>query len=65
MRAAKQLDFEIRLIYVILNSPDLNVERVKTRVAKGGHDVSEEKIRARYQRSLEQLPWFLSEADLA
>jgi len=65
VETAKKLNFEIRLIYVILNSADLNVERVKMRVAKGGHHVPEDKIRSRYQRSLEQLPWFLNQADSA
>lgn len=35
------------------------------RVAKGGHNVPEEKIRERYTRSLAQLPWFLVHADEA
>jgi predicted ABC-type ATPase len=55
--------FQFRLIYVLLDDPERNVERVRLRVAKGGHDVPEERIRARYRRSLEQLPWFFSKAD--
>lgn len=35
------------------------------RVAKGGHDVPEDKIRERYIKSLQQLPWFFAEADRA
>jgi len=62
---AKTLGFEVRLTYVMLNSPDLNVERVRLRVAKGGHDVPEEKVRSRYVNSLQQLPWFFGEADQA
>lgn len=62
---AKTKGFEVRLIYVILRSPDLNVERVRLRVRKGGHDVPEDKIRARYVRSFEQMPWFLNQADWA
>jgi predicted ABC-type ATPase len=62
---AKSLGFEIGLIYVILQAPELNVERVRLRVLKGGHSVSEAKIVERYWRSLDQLPWFLQEADKA
>jgi predicted ABC-type ATPase len=62
---AKALGFEIGLIYVILKSPELNVERVRLRVLDGGHDVPTDKIIERYTRSLEQLPWFLQEADRA
>ena len=56
--------FRVRLIYVVLNSAELNVERVRIRVAKGGHAVPEDKIRERRVRSLEQLSWFFAEADL-
>ncbi|MGD0025860.1 MAG: AAA family ATPase [Xanthobacteraceae bacterium] len=63
VRAAKKRKFTIRLIYVLLNSPQLNVDRVRLRVAKGGHDVPTEKILERRERSLGQLPWFLRQAD--
>lgn len=62
---AKQLGFLVWLVYVVLDSADRNVERVRLRVRKGGHDVPEDKIRARYTRSLEQFPWFLDQADAA
>lgn len=62
---AKALGFEFRMIYVILRSPELNVERVRARVEEGGHDVPRDKIIERYWRSLEQMPWFLRQADWA
>ena len=62
---AKQQQFEFRLTYIILQSPDLNVERVCLRVKKGGHSVDELKIRERWAKSLGQLPWFLDRADWA
>jgi predicted ABC-type ATPase len=65
VRLAKSFGFEIRLLYVLLESADLNVERVKLRVLKGGHSVPENKIRTRRERSFRQLPWFLSQADFA
>lgn len=61
---ARKLGFEIQLIYVMLKSVELNVERVALRVKRGGHPVPEEKIRQRHQRSLAQLPWFFNAADL-
>jgi predicted ABC-type ATPase len=61
--AAKNRRFEIRLIYVILKSADLNVERVRIRVAEGGHHVAKRKIIERRERSLQQLPWFLEHPD--
>jgi predicted ABC-type ATPase len=62
---AKDRGFEIRLVYVVLQNPDLNVSRVRLRVKKGGHGVPEKKIRERWERSLAQLPWFLRAADWA
>jgi predicted ABC-type ATPase len=53
--AAKAHGFEVRLIYILLSSPELAVERVKLRVGKGGHHVPATKIRQRRVRSLKQL----------
>lgn len=64
--AAKERQFDFRLIFfVILSSVELNVQRVKLRVEKGGHGVPEDRIRSRWGRSLAQLPWFLDQADQA
>jgi predicted ABC-type ATPase len=63
--AAKAHGFEVRLIYILLSSAELSVVRVKLRVGKGGHHVPTTKIRQRRERSLQQLPWFLKNADLA
>lgn len=62
---AKDSGFFLRLIYVVLDSPERNIQRVRARVAAGGHDVPENKIVERYWRSLEQMPWFLAQADQA
>lgn len=62
---AKSLGFAVWLIYVVLDTPERNIERVRLRVRKGGHDVPERKIRTRYVRSLTQFPWFLDQADEA
>lgn len=48
---AKSRDFTIRLLYVVLETADMNVERVRLRVAAGGHGVPEDKIRGRRERS--------------
>jgi predicted ABC-type ATPase len=62
---AKQKQFDVVLVYVMLNSGYLNIARVKQRVQKGGHDVPVRKILERRVRSLQQLPWFLEQADTA
>ena len=55
LREAQSCGFRTYLYYVATEDPAINVERVKNRVAEGGHDVPEVKIVARYHRSLELL----------
>lgn len=42
---------EVRIWFVGLSSPELHMARVRSRVARGGHDIPDEKIRERYDRS--------------
>ena len=60
---AQARGFEVRMLYVLLKSPELQIERVRIRVADGGHDVPEDKIRSRRSRSLAQLAWFAGRVD--
>lgn len=62
---ACSLGFTVRLVYVVLRNAELQIERIRTRVAKGGHDVPDDKVIARRQRSFEQLQWFLDHSDRA
>jgi predicted ABC-type ATPase len=43
--------FEVRVWYVGLASPDLHIERVRSRVRAGGHDIPESSIRRRWRHS--------------
>lgn len=62
---AKAAGFEVRLIYVFVRSLDLQLERIRIRVSKGGHAVPPDKVRERRHRSFDQLPWFFHQADAA
>lgn len=42
---------EVRIWYVGLATPELHIARVRSRVAGGGHDIPESKIRERYESS--------------
>ena len=42
---------EVRIWYVGLATPELHIARVRSRVAAGGHDIPEAKIRERYESS--------------
>jgi predicted ABC-type ATPase len=47
--------YRVHLFYFWLNSPELAVARVATRVINGGHEVPEATIRQRYGRSVRNL----------
>ena len=55
MREAVQAGYKVYLYFVSTESPDINVFRVSARKKKGGHDVPENKIRSRYQRSMDNM----------
>ena len=51
-KRCKSLGYQIQLIYIFVDSEELCIARVRSRVEKGGHDVPEEDIRRRFKRSL-------------
>lgn len=61
---AKAKGFNVVLFHVGTTSVEINIERVKARVAKGGHDVPVEDQLRRYPRTIENLHKLLPIADL-
>lgn len=57
---AKRAGFQVLFLYMLLESVEQSIERVRHRVARGGHDVPEQKIRERWARSRERLPKYFS-----
>jgi predicted ABC-type ATPase len=55
LREAQTRGFRTYLYFIATEDPAINVQRVKNRVADGGHDVPSDKIIARYHRSLQLL----------
>lgn len=51
MREAKERGYRVELLYISLCAPELAVERVATRAARGGHDVPVADIIRRFHRS--------------
>ncbi len=49
--SALSAGIKVRIWYVGLSSVELHIARVRVRVAKGGHDIPEPRIRERYDRS--------------
>ncbi len=52
MASAAQAGRVSNLIFIALDSPELAVQRVKARVAAGGHNIPEETIRRRYAKGV-------------
>ena len=65
LRSAKELGYKITVLFVGTECPDINVRRVQQRVKLGGHSVPEEKIRARYYRTMNLLSDYFEVADIA
>lgn len=57
---AKSKRFRTYLYFICTESHLVNIERVRTRVTEGGHDVPGQKIIDRYQRVLRLLPEAIS-----
>ena len=55
IRNAQSRGYIVTLLYFWLNMPSLAVERVRLRVQSGGHNVSEESIRRRYDMGIKNL----------
>jgi predicted ABC-type ATPase len=56
IREAKENGYFVTLLYFWLNTPELALERVRTRVLTGGHDVQPDVVRRRYFNGLTNLP---------
>jgi len=55
LEKAKKTGYRIESVFVLTSDVELNVRRVKARKIKGGHDVPEDKIRSRYNKSLQMI----------
>ena len=63
MSDARAAGYHVGLVFVVLNSVDLNVLRVRERVRMGGHSIAEKDIRRRYSRAMANLPDAIRFAD--
>ena len=64
VRRAQEKGYTVRLLFFWLNSPDLALQRIAERVAKGGHNVPEPIVRRKYVAGICNLfRLFMSEVD--
>ncbi len=64
LQRAKEKGYFIRCIYILTTDVAINVSRVRSRQAVGGHGVPEEKIRSRYKKALALLPKLVDLCDI-
>lgn len=64
LKKAKSEGYFVKCIFVLTINPSVNVARVSARVAFGGHNVEEEKIRSRYKKSLENIKSLMEICDI-
>ena len=55
IREGRERGYEINLFFFWLDSAELSIDRVKKRVAKGGHNIPADIIRRRYPKGLKNL----------
>lgn len=55
LESALDAGLEVHVRYVGLEGPELHIARVRARVASGGHDIPDTKIRERYEQSRRNL----------
>ena len=53
VRQAQELGYEVTLLYLWLNSPEMAIQRVHDRVAAGGHNIPDPVVRRRYVMGLQ------------
>ena len=64
LQRAKANGYFIRCIYILTKDPSINVIRVKTREANGGHGVPKDKIISRYAKCLDLIPSLVKVCDI-
>ena len=55
LERARRRGFAVFLVFIGLDSPALSVARVKQRVEQGGHDIPDDRLHARFPRTLANL----------
>ena len=63
MTSARRAGYRVVLHYVFVGSPAQALNRIRNRVALGGHDIPEVDVRRRFGRSRANLPAAIARAD--
>lgn len=55
LRKAKEEGYFIKCVFVLTVDPQINIARIESRVASGGHDVDSRKVVERYYKSINNI----------
>ena len=64
LKKAKQFGYFVKCYYVLTHSSAINILRVRSRIADGGHPVPEDKIIARFNRAIALIPKIIAISDI-
>ena len=53
IKQAQSVGYEVQILYFWLNSPEMAIQRVRDRVAAGGHNIPDHVVRRRYVMGLQ------------
>ena len=56
-------NYKINLYYIGLDNPDIAIERIKNRVLRGGHNISDRIVYTRYYESIKNFEKIISLCD--
>jgi len=59
----KQNGYEIKMLYIFLNDPNLCIDRINIRVSKGGHHIPDEDVIRRFYRSKNNFSEIMNSVD--
>ena len=64
LRKAKEEGYFIKCVFVLTVDPQINIARIESRVAAGGHDVDSRKVVERYYKSINNIKELLNICDI-
>ena len=64
LRKAKEEGFFIKCVFVLTVDPQINIARIESRVAAGGHNVDSSKVIERYYKSINNIKELLDICDI-
>ena len=64
LRKAKEEGYFIKCVFVLTVNPQVNIARIESRVAAGGHNVDSSKVIERYYKSINNIKELLNICDI-